>query len=238
LSALPPPEVYEAEYEYWPWAQAIQLTVKLVMRIARPGGTIVDYMCGTGHLLRRIRLVRPDLELIGCDQNSAYIEFAAKTAPEITFVEKSFPGDEFIVAPDVAICTAGIHHLPEADQQTFLTRLSESLRDNGTAIIGEEVIEPYLDEKSRRQSVINLWFPAIHKMAGAGAPDDVILAAMDVLRADIRRTGEFKTSFAHLHSLLSRVFVIESTTWAWKLPRKEAGDVVLVCAPRRDPSAK
>src|SRR4051794_35882374 len=73
---LPPPDVYEQEYTYWPWRHLLAQVRDYVVANAPQGGTILDYMSGTGLLLRNIRTHRPDLVPLGCDIHRPYVEFA------------------------------------------------------------------------------------------------------------------------------------------------------------------
>lgn len=229
MTSLPTPETYEAEYTYWPWSKAIDLAAELVADNAVQGATVVDYMCGTGHLLRALSTMRKDLVLIGVDQNEKYIQYARQAAPDLEFHVQSLPGFQFRGLADIAVCTAGIHHLPPDSRQAFLTSVRAGLSADGILIVGEEVISDYSDEQSRRRAVINLWCPLLDAIVLADAPSDVLEAAVMVMRSDLLLDGEYKLTLDSLGSLVDRHFRLQETRWTWQAPGLLAGDVVLLC---------
>src|SRR5882724_10331556 len=76
VAVMPSPEVYEAEYLYWPWGKLINWCAEWVVRSISDGGTVFDYMCGTGYLLALIQKKRPDLQLFGCDIEPPFVDYA------------------------------------------------------------------------------------------------------------------------------------------------------------------
>jgi SAM-dependent methyltransferase len=232
-SSLPPPDVYEKEYIYWPWGKLIETVSTLVVDLAPQHGLVVDYMCGTGYLLSKVAEARPDLRLVGCSLDSDYIDYGLTRYSRIEL----FKADAVsYVAPapvDIAICTAGIHHLPTGRLHSFLRNVVQALRAGGWFVIGEEVLSPFRDETSRRHATLELNSALLRHSIANGAPEDVLEAGIALLQADILLRGEFKLTDQGLRDLLEAHIKIASTQRLWPDdPTAQYGDRIFLCGPK------
>jgi 2-polyprenyl-3-methyl-5-hydroxy-6-metoxy-1,4-benzoquinol methylase len=66
-ATMPDPELYEQEFDYWPWGNLLQQITEWTVANAPTATSILDYMCGTGYLLNSISALRKDLSVTGCD---------------------------------------------------------------------------------------------------------------------------------------------------------------------------
>lgn len=231
--SLPSPEIYEAEYGSWPWGRLIESVAEWVVESAPRNATVVDYMCGTGFLLRGVARRRVDLVLIGCDVNRRYVQYARAHHCGAWYrhcdVLHFNPGRPV----DIALCTAGLHHLAPKAKSRFLREVATHLGPAGTFVVGEEVLAPYRTDQSRRLSVLGLWLPLLQEIVRRKAQGPTVEAALSVLRADLLQAGEYKTSYATLVRLLNQDFAIRSTKWTWRTGGRLAGDVIVFCQNRR-----
>lgn len=228
---MPPPDIYEQEYLFWPWGSLLDEVTNYVVNNAPVKGVILDYMCGTGFLLNRIGLQRPDLVVGGCTlEPKSYVEYANKKYPEANVVFKDAFDFRPFTRPDIITCTAGIHHLSRNLQANFIQKTAKELQKKGLFLIGEEVIRDYSGEVERRLSTLEL-FEALTEIAiNKNAPDEVIKAAIDMFSNDIFENGEYKCSLIQLQELISPYFEVIHTKWIW--PAQDSpnfGDIFLVC---------
>ena len=225
---LPTPDVYELEYKYWPWGELIEWTARWVSIAAPPNARIIDYMCGTGFLLSRIREYRSDVTLIGCDIHEPFVSFAhahhssieVHHADALTFDQ----GDN----ADITLCTAGLHHLTFDQQATFLHRLASELLPSSLLVIGEEAIREYTDEHSRRLAALRFNADLIAYGLTHDWPRDMIDSAIEVLKNDLMSRGEYKRSIGEWRTMIAAHFNILQTETVWS-PDEGGGDVLFVC---------
>jgi Methyltransferase domain len=229
---LPPPEVYEQEFAYWPWGGLLERTAGLVAGFAPRDAYVMDYMCGTGFLLERIRVRRPDLVLEGCDTNDAYVHFARERYPRVHVARVDAREHRPPHRPAVVLCTAGLHHLDRQDQPLFIAKVAAELEAGGYFVIGEELIAGFRDERERRRAVIGICTALLEYVVDAGAPVSVVEAATDVLCNDLLERGEYKVSEDDLRTLLEGAFVIESFDRIWPSETSPFGDALIVCRRR------
>lgn len=228
-AAFPEPGVYEREYEYWPWGRVLRVVATWVERNAPDGATVIDYMCGTGYLLNEIACKRNDLRLHGCSLTRQMIEYGQQRYPHLTLrcqdaLEYQPPDN-----PQVILCTAGIHHLPPDGQTAFISKVARELAPGGAFIVGEEVIRAKESRASRALAALELGVALISHAINAAAPNDVVRAAIDVLRNDVLLEGEWKQSLPELRGMISQHFRIEEIQHLWPDNDPSYGDVVLVC---------
>lgn len=237
---LPPPDVYEQEMQYMPWGAVIDDVVREVSRNGLYKGTLLDAMCGPGHLLNKLRTLRPDLNLEGFDIDERYIEHARANAHS-TEHESNHPGrhyaplslevtDAITWSPqkqyDIVLCTGGVHHLPYERQGKFISRLAEAVKPSGFAIIADPCIAPYKGEDERVLRAAELGLAYARETVVHGAPRNIVLAALDVMENDI--TGsEFKTSANVLERMCSPFSHIMKRK-IWPDSREGYGDYMFV----------
>jgi SAM-dependent methyltransferase len=230
--SYPPPDVYEKEYVYWPWGKLIGAVAALVAELAPQGGSVLDYMCGTGYLLNRVALLRPDLHLIGCSSDPDYIAYGRGMYPQIELAH----ADAVTFRPpspvDVAVCTGGIHHLTVECRRPFLTRVMRALGPAGWFVVGEEVLSSHTDELARRHAVMELSGALLRHSIDSGAPPEVLEAGLAVLEADLLQRGEYKLTEEELRCLLQEHINVVSVQRCWPDdPSLLYGDRIVLCGP-------
>jgi SAM-dependent methyltransferase len=226
---LPPPGVYEQEFAYWPWGGLLEQAAELVAGFAPRDAYVIDYMCGTGFLLERIRVRRPDLALEGCDTSATYVHFARERYPRVHVACADARELRPPRSPAIVVCTAGLHHLDRHDQPQFIAKVAAELQPGGYFVIGEELIGGFRDERERRRAVIGMCSALLEYIVDAGAPVSVIEAATDVLCNDLLERGEYKVSEAGLRALLKGTFVIDTFDRIWPSETSPFGDVLIAC---------
>jgi len=226
---MPSPEVYEQEYQYWPWGTLIDKTAELIQQKAGYSSFILEYMCGTGYLLNEISGRRPDLQLSGCSLTPEYIDYAHNKYPQLRIVLQDALLYKPIGPPDVVICTAGLHHLTRRNQKLFIEKIASELASGKLFLLGEEVIRPYADEQDRKLSVLELWTSLITFSVRRGATEQVIRAAGTAMTNDLFELGEYKLCLRDLVSLVRPYFLIETVEKTWYDSSLQYGDVLLVC---------
>lgn len=114
-----------------PEMESTRQLAELVGEVYQPGMRVLDVGCNAGHYLRGLRRVDPELDYVGVDAYSHYIDQATEIFsddPHARFEIKDiheplFPDDPF----DVVFCCNVILHLP--DFRTPLANLLESTRE-------------------------------------------------------------------------------------------------------------
>jgi hypothetical protein len=232
LPALPPPEVYEEEYCYWPWGGVIDITAEWVRAHANHSSIVLDYMCGTGFLLNQLSRHRPDLILSGRSLTPAYITYANQKYPHLDIrLEDALTYDP-PTPPDIVVCTAGLHHLDRGLQPVFIAKVASELSAGKYLLLGEELIRPYQGEVDRRLAVLELWTELMAYAIKKEATPEVIKAAGDGLVNDLYERGEFKFTYDQVIELLKPHFDVDSVTAVWPGSNYKFGDFLFVCRKR------
>ena len=231
LAIMPPPEVYDEEYRYWPWGLLIQWAASWVEKNAPHDAVVYDYMCGTAYLLDRIRQGRADLRLAGCDINSSFVDYAVRRYGPISIECADARNLHLRSPPGILLCTAGLHHLTYGEQEDFLDKMVSECDLDTLILIGEEVIEEYHDEKTRRLAALRLSHSLIEYGIRSDWPSEQLEAAVDVLKNDVLFRGEYKRSAIEWERLLQQRFVIVETRWMWRA-EGGGGDIVFICRRR------
>ncbi len=229
------PAVYEGEYIYWPWARLIDATERWIETHAPHSATVVDYMCGTGFLLSRTRVVRPDLACFGCDLDPAFIDYGLGRYRGLQLTAQSVFDFVPPKRPDVIVCTGGLHHLPRDRRLAFLRKCAEELSSDGVILIGEEVIGEHTGGASRRAAVLKLYFAMLERIIAAEAPPEVLGSATTAMRKELLEDGTSKDSLSELRAMLERGLVVEDLQRTWPAAPQPYGDYLAVC--RRGPAA-
>jgi hypothetical protein len=126
------------------------------------------------------------------------------------------------------MCTGGLHHLTLSDQEAFLDKLQSECAPHTTLLIGEEVIESYDNEQSRRLACLRLGHAFIEYGVSFNWPVDQIEVAVEVLKNDLFYRGEYKRGLADWEGMLRKRFTISEPYWAWDAGHG-GGDVVFIC---------
>lgn len=228
---LPSPDVYDKENIYWPWGALIDSIATLVSTLAAPNSHVFDYMCGTGLLLRKICAIRSDIQVEGCDINSAFVEYANSHLQKKAVRQADVRELTVCHRNAIVLCTGGLHHLDFDEQRRFLERIAQNCDANCTIVLGEEVIQDYSTKTERRRAALNLNTELIDYALLRDCPDSLIDAALDVLRNDLLLQGEFKRPLREWRESINQYFSIIETRHTWT-PALGGGDVVLVCKPK------
>lgn len=228
LSKLPPANVYEKEYKYWPWGKLIDKIKEWVINNASESSYIIDYMCGTGYLLNEIATIRKDLKIEGCSITYEYIEYAKKRYPNIKVFLEDVIDFEPSSQPDIIIATGGLHHLDWNKQKVFINKVSSELASGKYFILGEELISSYNNKKARMLAVLELSNNLIREVVNSNAPESVIEAAVDLLKTDLFERGEYKTSLTVLIDILEANFTIETIEKIWPQNKEHFGDYIII----------
>ncbi len=225
---LPDARVYEEEMKYFPWGTLIGQVLRLVIQNVPKGASVVDLMCGPGHLLGTLRNKRPDLKLIGVDSNAKFIWHARRTYPNVQFVLADArtwnPGREF----SCVICTAGLHHLPYRDQPAFIKKLTTLAEADGTVLCADPLIAPYKNERERKRNAAAFGHATLQAVLKKNPPEEIVQAAIDVLRNDVLG-WEYKTSLLKLLPEFQKNFGGVGYSFTWK-PEDgvQAGDCLFI----------
>ena len=228
---MPPPEVYEAEYDFWPWGRLLNSLAEWVVCEAPQQAVVVDYMCGTGRLLHLVSQKRPDLKLFGCDISKEYVNYGqakyGRVHLEVADALTHQPSEK----PDMIICAAGIHHLSPPNQSIFVRKAAKELTVGGLFIVGEEVVRGWSDERDRRGAVLELSVALLDDLIANSAPDEQIEAAVGMLKRDLFQIGEFKSSLDEMLTLLRSRFCIKRLVHVWPADGRPFGDYLLCANP-------
>lgn len=224
---MPDPQVYEDEYNHWPWGRLLRKFLEWIVKEAPHGASVFDYMCGTGQLLHLISNERPDLTLAGCDFSKTFIDFGKNKYPHIQLEVGNALEQKLLSDQDFIICMAGIHHLLPANHVSFLDKVANELTPSGWFIVGEEVVRSWSSESERKMSVLELSTAILRELFVNDAPEDQLEAAVLVLRNDLFQRGEFKYSLDQLISFFQRRFVIENAIQVWPTDSEPFGDYLI-----------
>ena len=220
MQNLPYAETYEKEFTYMSWGKLISEIIELAKKEIPQGGEVLDVLCGPGYLVGKIKGVRHDLNLTGVDLEQEYIDYAQKKYPGNVFLV----GDAFSWQPlkkyDAIFCTGGLHHLPYEKQALFIERLSSMVKKDGFVVVGDPYIDDYVNEKQRKIGGAKLGYEYLAETIRNGAPNDVVVAAVDLIRNDVLAV-EFKTSIVKVKPYFEKNFseVVLHKTW----PADESG---------------
>ncbi len=228
---LPSPDVYEQEYTFLPWGKLIGTIVVQLQKHVPRDGKVLDLMCGTGFLLRQLQERRPDLRLSGIDLDSEYLKYARANTPNTTFTQldvltglSKYKGAQF----DVVTCTAGIHHVPDEDQERIVRHIHRLVRGGGYALIADPYIGEFTDERQRMVAGAELGYHYLVEAIKRGASRAVVDAAIGVLRNDVMQI-EWKTSHKRQFALLKKVFGTVKFKKTWPDHSSDYGDYYYIC---------
>jgi SAM-dependent methyltransferase len=219
---MPSPETYEREVQYMPYRKSLQMVEDIVCADAPRSGGVIDFMCGTGLLLRKISERRPDLFLFGIDNDETYVKYARDNfgfdidLGDVT-VEKDVDPVNFF---DVALCTGALHHIPYEKQEQVIRRIALATKPEGFAILSDAYVDDFSNERERQRAAARLGYEYLRATIQKDAPEDVVEATANILVNDVMGR-EFKTSLAQRIPALRRHFADVRTMKVW--PDKQIG---------------
>ena len=231
-ASLPAPEIYEKEYEYWPWGTLLRYAAQWVAAHAPNNAVVLDYMCGTGYLLNEIAADRPDLCFYGCSITPAFIAYANRRYPHLHIIREDALCYRPPQRPDIVLCTAGLHHLPLDLQPTFIRKVASELPTGRYFLLGEELIREHSDKTSRALAALEMSNALIACSLQLGAPRPVIEAAFQMLHNDVFLDGEYKRARSQVLAMLEPYFEIEHLEQTWPKDSDAYGDFLFICKRR------
>ena len=114
--------------------QIHQTTLALATGIVHYPVSVLDVGCGTGKLLRQVKVFWPEAQLIGVDPANGMIEMAKRLTPGATFftsMAEALPLQDASV--DLALSTTSFHHWQ--DQAAGIREIARVLRPGGCFIL-------------------------------------------------------------------------------------------------------
>lgn len=230
------PAVYEGAYVFWPWGRLVDAAVRWIEANAPHRATVLDYMCGTGFLLNKVRAARPDLQCYGCDIDPGFIAYGRDRYPGIDLsagsaLEYDPPGPAAVI-----VCTGGLHHLRRDKRPAFLVKCRDELAPAGTILIGEEVVGEFDGTASRRSAVLQLYSAILEHVIRADAPAEILCSAAGALRNELIEDGTSKDSRTGLMFLLEQALAIRALDHTWPGEPCQFGDYLAVCGSLQDRS--
>lgn len=227
MQNLPTAEVYEKEFAYMPWGILVKEIEEYVANNAPKNATILDLLCGPGYLLGKLKAKRPDLKCLGVDLEGEYIAYAKAQYPDIQFELGDAMTWKSTTPYDVVLCTAGVHHLSDDSQPSFIEKCAQLTDKNGFAIIGDPYISDYRSSEDRKLAGAELGYQYLDATIRNGAPDDVLKATVDIITNDVTLV-EYKTSIKKMIPHFEKNFGQVELHKTWPDGESEYGDYYFV----------
>lgn len=212
---MPEAKIYELEMKFMPWGNLMEEVADKIINSVPSFGTVLDLMCGPGYLLEKIHAKRPDLKLVGVDVDARYIEHGSEKKSGVKYVQADVCTWENSRKYDCVICTAGLHHLPYADQPILFSKMAKFLKKDGFCICGEVCIADFADEVERQLSAAELGYEYLKAVLRNGAPPAIVNVAIDILRNDVCLDGEYKNSISKLLVMAKKAFRLVEVKKVW-----------------------
>lgn len=228
MKGLPEAETYEQGLQYWPYKKSWQMVFDYICKETPANATLLDLMCGPGHLLGQIAAKRKDLKLKGVDIDKRYMAHSSKTYPHISFETGDILTWEATAPYDAVICTGALHHIPYDQQENAVKRMASMVKQNGFVIISDPYIDDYSNEKERRIAAAKLGYEYLKETINNGAPGPVIEFTIDILWNDVMMK-EFKTSLKKRSPVFDSTFSTVQTLKTWPDIPSEYGDYISIC---------
>ncbi len=227
MQNLPAAEVYADEIKYMPWGYLINELAAYCIASIPQNGSVVDLCCGTGSLLVMLQEKRPDISYVGVDLESEYTAYASKANPNIRFVTADVLEWESAEEYDTVLCTAGLHHLPFEKQEAFVKKISSLVKIGGFAIIADPYVDSFSNETERKIAGAKLGYEYLAETIRNKATDEVIEAAIEVLRNDVFGI-EYKNSISVARPVFEKYFSTVDMHKTWPKETTEYGDYYFI----------
>lgn len=223
IQNLPTAETYQKEVKYMPWGILISEVVNFVEKKVPENGIVADLLCGTGNLVTEIQKRRQDIKFIGVDLEPKYIEYARKQNPQADFALVDVLTWKTDVKFDAILCTGGLHHIEYSKQKEFIRKISDLVKDEGFAIVGDPYIDSYSNETERKVAAVRLGVEYLIATIKNGATDDVIKATSSLIDNDVFLV-EFKDSIKKVELYFQQYFSKVTKHKTWPQEETEYGD--------------
>lgn len=210
-----------------PWGKLIAEVQKHIVENVMQGGTLLDILCGPGYLLGKLHEKRPDISYFGVDMEPDYIQHATRLYPEVKFETAdafAWKTDEKF---DAVICTAGVHHLPDEQQEPFIAKLASLVSPRGFAIIADPYIGNWNTPEERLVAAARFGYEYLDATIKSGGTPDVIDAAVQCLRNDVLLI-EWKTSAKKRLDMLKPYFKHIQPYKTWPDHETDWGDYYFI----------
>jgi len=228
MKEAPDSKIYEDSLTYMPYKTSWQKVLDTISTKTPQGASLLDIMCGPGHLLGKVKEIRNDITLYGIDIDPRYIEYSKKAYPDIDFSEGDIRSLEIKESFDVVVCTGSVHHLPYEEQEGAIQKISQLTKSGGFAIISDCHIEDYTNEEERMLAAAKVGYEYIKATIQNGAPKDVVEFTLDILNNDVMM-NEFKTSLKKRLPTPEKYFDNVEVIKTWPESDSEYGDYVMIC---------
>jgi ubiquinone/menaquinone biosynthesis C-methylase UbiE len=137
--------LYDAQVETLFYGAALLMRRRALPYIARAlrgrnqrEASLLDVACGTGRLLRQVRLAWPALKLTGIDLSHAYLDEARRHLEPLRPARLIAGNAEALPVPDASqdiVCTVFLYHeLPPAVRRVVTTEIARVLKPGGIVI--------------------------------------------------------------------------------------------------------
>lgn len=229
---FPSPEVYEQEYEHLPWGKLVRRAAECVCELAPERGVVLDYMCGTGFLLNEVAQRRTDLDLCGCTLAQTFIDYGKNKYRTVKLEHADAMSYRPTEEVAVVVCTGGLHHLREDKQPAFVHKVANELAADGWFVLGEVLLGDYRDNRERALAAVELGTAVFEYAVKTGAPDSVTNCALELLRNDIFRDGEYKRCRRDITAMLDDWFIVDAIEQTWPNSGERYGEFLFRCRRR------
>lgn len=220
---------YEDLFTYMPWWILTSEILDIILKTTPKDWSILDLMCGPGHLLGQIAEKRGDITLEGVDSSHEFITYAQKKYPTMTFHEADVLERSLTKKYDIVLVTGGIHHLPYDAQKWFIQTIPWLLQENWIAIFADPYIGNYNNEMERKSCAAKLGYEYLLATIQNKAPASIIQAAIDILECDVT-WQEYKTSISKLGPVFQETFRHVGIHKTWPAKESEYGDYYVICS--------
>lgn len=225
---FPISKVYEALSIYSPWHLTLNNVLNFIKQQSQADLRVLDFMCGTGFLLNKIKAERPNWELYGIDNNKEFISYAKKNYPNINFSVEDVLDMKGNSDFDIIICAGGTHHLQEQKKRFFLNLIKNSLTPDGVAIIADPFIADFTNESERKLFAAQLGYEYLLYSINRQANTEVLKECIQIMENDMLYL-EYKTSIYKFKSILGNVFKDIKVEKSWPASNSEFGDYYFIC---------
>ncbi|WP_273795004.1 class I SAM-dependent methyltransferase [Brucella intermedia] len=178
---------------------------KQVMKAAddRKSARVLDLCCGTGLPTIRYYKHKNIASIVGVDNCLPYLKFARERFADDNRVSLEEGDAVTIDLPKgswdiIAMCSA-YHHIEDSRKLTFLKKVRDLLSVRGVAIIGENILPPYVrGDNASYQNAVRIFYESVLATADAASevPPDVRGLIQRVAQYGYDGDYEYKTDIA------------------------------------------
>ena len=196
-------------------AEQLDILADLTVAAWRPGSLVVDYACGTGHVIEALCTRHADLTALGVDYSPAVLSVArgrlAAFGCRVTLQQADLTAlaDASLPAADhsVALCVQSFHHFLNAEKQRQAQAMHARLMPGGLLIVQDRFAVPgpglydcyqALWRRQERIHGVTVTDEKIPDPTASLGPGDEQAAGLPWFLAMLRDLG-FEAACLHLH---------------------------------------